>query len=628
MRSRLFPRLEFFFALGLGLGCAADTPSESEASGDDTAVDVRTGADGGAGYDTASLADTPTTDPGTESDVEDDEESDSDHPDSSIDAEDAGPLEGKCGDGIVDANEECDDGADNLSEACVPEFGEELCEYCSLNCRSERVAVGVEVGSVEGWVLLHADSSPIAGAVVTAPGGTSATSDADGHFRMEGIPAGERVLISVSRATDSSENPYSSTQVAVEIPVGQTSFVYPRLLTGCSAFVDVSVAAGGVAEPNEHCTSQGGRASIEITASGLQREDGSTFSGTARVDIIPMPIPEGSDGPDLSAWNAFPGDMQAVRVDDSPAELQSYGAAEIRVLDADSGEELQIADGQTARLRLQVYTQPETLAPVTAWWFDESRGLWVEEGAGAFYVEDGVTYYDVEVEHLTWWNCDEPLRNKTCIWGNVVADGDRPFPRIQVSADGVDYAGTSRGYTDSTGRFCVNVRPESVVRLNIPTGRLDGYPADLASVVQSNGPGNSCATFIGDCVYIGDLPNAPVIEDFPTPPDVPPPPPPEVPDSVCVNTQITAAGDFAVGTDVTVTAFDRFHTPVFSAEIASDQSSGDLCANVPGVATRLSLEWTAPDGRPCLHTEPITVGTEEASCDLSACIDIGTLTCG
>ncbi|MFT6398613.1 MAG: hypothetical protein ACJAYU_003373 [Bradymonadia bacterium] len=620
--------MALFAALGLGLGCAADTPNNSdtadglETPSDDTAVEVRPATDGGPSNDTTELDDTLSLD------ADDDGGADT-LPDSSTDASvDSGPLTGKCGDGIVDANEECDDGPDNRSEACEPAFGEASCEYCSVNCRSELVEVGVEVGSIEGWVLLHADSSPIAGAEITVPGGATARSDEDGHFRMEGVPAGERVLVSVARATESSENPYSSTQVAVGVLLGQTSFVYPRLLTGCSAFVEVSVATGGVAEPNEHCTTQGGRASIAITASGLARADGSTFSGTARVDIIPMPIPQGADGPDLSAWNAFPGDMRAVRVDDSPAELQSYGAAEIRVLDADSGDELQIAEGQTARLRLQVYAQPETLAPVTAWWFDESRGLWVEEGTGAFYVEDGITYYDIEVEHLTWWNCDEPLRNKTCIWGTVIADGDRPFPRVQVSADGVDYAGTSRGYTDSTGRFCVNVRPESIVRLNIPTGRLDGYPADLASVVASNGSGNSCETFIGDCVYIGELPNSPVIEDFPAPPDVPAPPPPDVPDSVCVNTQITAAGALPVGTDVTVTAFDGFHTPVWSAEIGSDQRTGDLCANIPGIATRLSLEWTAPDGRPCLHTEPITVGSEEAACGVSACIEIGALSCG
>jgi len=45
-------------------------------------------------------------------------------------------------------------------------------------------------GALQGRVTDASDGSPIEGALLTAPGGLSATTDADGNYRLEGLPAG------------------------------------------------------------------------------------------------------------------------------------------------------------------------------------------------------------------------------------------------------------------------------------------------------------------------------------------------------------------------------------------------------------------------------------------------------
>jgi len=602
----------------------------ADATGDAAATD--TAGEDAAAEDTAT-ADT-TDDAGTDgpvADATDDATPDTPSPDADPDTPvDPGPA--KCGDGTQQAPEACDEGDANTDLPCEPVGEATTCSWCTFDCQLQTVERPLAFGRIEGYVLAELDDAPIEGATVSVRGGDSATTDATGAFALDRVRVGERVLVDVAVATDSDENPWSTTQVPVPVVDGETSRVYPRLLRGCSDFVDVGLDAGGTAESDAACAATGGYARIAIPASGLVVEaDGAAFSGTARVDMIPMPLPRNDDDTfDLSAWSAFPGDMEAVRADGTAIALQSYGAVEFRVTDADSGAALQVAPGAQVALRIPVYLDPDATTPVTGWVYDTSVGRWVEEAAGRFVVEDGVTYYDLEVEHLSWWNCDEPLRNKTCIWGSVQSQDGGAFPRLPVTANGIDYAGTSRGYTDRTGEFCVDVRPNSLVALDIPTDRIDGLPGGFSSVVESGNAGVSCRGFRGDCLFVGTLPNEPVLEeeDLPDPPDLPPPPPPDLPDSTCLQVGLTTPDGAPVGTDVTVTAFNAFVTPIFSTDLVSEQSTGALCVNVPGTTTRVSFEWESPDGRPCLHTQPITVGTDELACSTGGCIDVGALDCG
>ncbi|HML59186.1 MAG TPA: hypothetical protein PKA85_12505, partial [Ferruginibacter sp.] len=113
------------------------------------------------------------------------------------------------------------------------------------------------------------------------------------------------------------------------------------------------------------------------------------------------------------------------------------------------GEKLQIANGKKSKLTFPLPATMSGSAPasIPLWYFDEDKGLWVEEGAAT---RVGNTY-EGEVSHFSYWNCDIPANfvhfNVTVIDAN---GNPVPMAHVRIRSQSNPY-NTRVGYTDSTG---------------------------------------------------------------------------------------------------------------------------------------------------------------------------------
>lgn len=87
-------------------------------------------------------------------------------------------------------------------------------------------------------------------------------------------------------------------------------------------------------------------------------------------------------------------------------------------------------------------------ASIPLWYFDETKGLWIQEGSAA---RTGNTYAG-EVSHFSFWNCDVPA-NYIQFNCTVVNTAGQPIPYLYVKvtalSNGIYFS--DYGYTDSTG---------------------------------------------------------------------------------------------------------------------------------------------------------------------------------
>ena len=149
-----------------------------------------------------------------------------------------------------------------------------------------------------------------------------------------------------------------------------------------------------------------GSTEVIFPADGFKDDvTGTDYSGSVNVDMAYI----SPDDEDFS--DAMPGgDLRAIRVGGTDAELLSYGMIAVSITD-DYGNKLNLKDGKTAKVSFPI---PESLkgkaeATIPLWWFDEEAGKWVEDGE-AKLVGD---HYEGEVKHFSWWNLDYPSQQGT-----------------------------------------------------------------------------------------------------------------------------------------------------------------------------------------------------------------------
>jgi len=91
---------------------------------------------------------------------------------------------------------------------------------------------------------------------------------------------------------------------------------------------------------------------------------------------------------------------------------------------------LQIATGKKATLTLSIPSSLTATAPATIplWYFDETKGLWKEEGSAT---KTGNTYVG-DVSHFSYWNCDFPFPNRVQFDCTLVDANGNPLPGLDV----------------------------------------------------------------------------------------------------------------------------------------------------------------------------------------------------
>ena len=164
-------------------------------------------------------------------------------------------------------------------------------------------------------------------------------------------------------------------------------------------------------------------AKIVFPAMAISYKNGGVFTGNAKVYARHL-SPSASD-----FASVIPGGDLVAETGNTLSALYSYGMLGVIIQD-EAGNELRIADGMQAEIRMpisadQLSTAPATIPLLT---FDEEKGLWIEEGTatklGDMYVGN--------VGHFSWWNCDLIYDPPTTISGRVIDCTGAPAAGVTV----------------------------------------------------------------------------------------------------------------------------------------------------------------------------------------------------
>lgn len=140
---------------------------------------------------------------------------------------------------------------------------------------------------------------------------------------------------------------------------------------------------------------------VQIPTNAIAYDDsGEEYNGIVKMDVLYL-------NPDSANFKRMMpgGDMLALRTSLDTTFLISCGMVNVLLSD-EEGRKLQLKDSTQASLTYPIPVAMQKCAPDTMplWFFDEQKGLWIEEG---FAVKSGNVYKGV-VKHFTWWNGDFP----------------------------------------------------------------------------------------------------------------------------------------------------------------------------------------------------------------------------
>ena len=205
--------------------------------------------------------------------------------------------------------------------------------------------------------------------------------------------------------------------------------------------------------------------------------------------IIVENIPENVVGGEMAVFNpvyeseVFPGNF----FDSEGKMLISTVFGEIKLYDENGNE---VKEGKDLKVKMLIpvdtYGTLEDLNPdterveVPMFYFDETKGVWVESVEGYLEYEGGKEVKRAELQsikegkyagniysvfyapHLSWWNLDWSNPYVTCLMGRVLIDG-KIESGVYVKATGINYKELSgyriitKTYTKSDGWFVVSV---------------------------------------------------------------------------------------------------------------------------------------------------------------------------
>ncbi len=189
----------------------------------------------------------------------------------------------------------------------------------------------------------------------------------------------------------------------------------------------------------------------------VARPDGSPYNGEVHV----MAYPIYGDDPQLS--DKMPGALIGEDESGSTVVLGSFGMINVE-LQADNGDILQIAEGKTVEIELAIANIQLSQAPATIplWYFDEEKGIWVEDG----HAELQGNIYVGQVSHFTPWNVDIPL--ELVNWEASFVDSEgRPIQNVEVCLSVGDINDKRCIFTDASGAVAHVIPANRKLTLNV-----------------------------------------------------------------------------------------------------------------------------------------------------------------
>ena len=295
-----------------------------------------------------------------------------------------------------------------------------------INPQQEKVTTTI-FGSV-----IDEDGNIVSNALIEMDGKTTSTDDYGNFiFSNVSIPADNAFLLAKKSGYFNGSRTFQ--------PVKNSVNKIKIMLMEKGTAVMVDGASGGDAN-------LGDGTKIKLPANGIKKEDGSIYTGMVSVYAKRL------NPADDDFEKMMPGDLIAEDLSVEEVALETFGMI-VAELEGSSGEKLNIAEGSSAQIILPLDPSIASGAPSTIplWYFDEAKGLWIEEGS-AILVGDK---YVGNVSHFSFWNCDAPFPIVK-VTGTLL-DGNTPLANVLVKVsrtNGSTNRPVGTGYTDAEGVFC------------------------------------------------------------------------------------------------------------------------------------------------------------------------------
>jgi len=171
-------------------------------------------------------------------------------------------------------------------------------------------------------------------------------------------------------------------------------------------------------DPAQQINAKMAGASLFSEANSFVVKGTNKSASTANVSLTPF------DPTNSEQLNAFPGDFEGVQKDGSTTQIETYGFMKVQVRD-DNGNALDLASGKTAEVVMPISVNQNDTAPdsIPLWYFDPSKGTWVERGIATKSCDDSGCYYKGKIDTIaSWWNCDKGIENSGEVDARVSGD--------------------------------------------------------------------------------------------------------------------------------------------------------------------------------------------------------------
>lgn len=164
------------------------------------------------------------------------------------------------------------------------------------------------------------------------------------------------------------------------------------------------------------------------------------------------------------------GDLSAIRTNGDAATLISYGMVNVSLTDTE-GNRLQITKEAELTFDVPYGFSEKTPDTMPLWYYDEDKGIWVEEGEAT--LTDGK--YVGKVKHFSWWNLDYPAKQGT-VTGTVTDEGGTPIAGVVVKV------GQLQCITNAKGVYTQTVPADEAFEIYVVSSSYGDYsPLDHIS---------------------------------------------------------------------------------------------------------------------------------------------------
>lgn len=340
-----------------------------------------------------------------------------------------------------------DDVGDEPDESLLITMGTPTHATLGATTSATVVIADMDVPTVAGRIADVATGAGIEG-VTARVGSTSATTNANGQYTLAGFPSAPSVVVSYDV-----EGFVPQSRVVDSVTMANAPMNLPMVQI---ALEQQFPAADPVVITVPNSTAQ-----VTIAGNTLRTSGGSAPGGQVTGQVTPL----------LAASNldVLPGNYIGVSGGSTGQLLESYGALDVRLFDAD-GSPLVLASGSTATIRIPVASRSGTpSASVPLFYYDATTGLWREEGVATLQGTGASAYYEGTIARFGTWSVNS-FYPTVDVTGCVQDAAGQRIAEAVVTLEGTSYTSKARTLTDASGNFTVRAKTNSSAFLQATKG--------------------------------------------------------------------------------------------------------------------------------------------------------------